>query len=147
MAGGLRQRAFLAPAGHAAIDQPRIARLHHVRPEPEPLHHAGPKALDQRIGIGEQVEHLRDRGLVLEVELDHLAAAPGHRFHVLFGADAVERHDLRAHVGQHHAGERAGADAGEFDDAEAGERAGGAGGGLGGWFIEHVVFLPGEFLS
>ena len=139
MAGGLRQRAFLAPAGHAAIDQPRIARQHDVRPESEPLHHAGPKPFDQRIGVGEQFEHLRDRGLVLEVELDDLAAAPRNRLQVLLGADAIERHHLRAHVGQHHAGKRAGADAGEFDDAEAGERAGGAGGGLGGWFIEHVV--------
>ena len=142
MAGGLRQRAFLAPAGHAAVDQPRIARQHHVGSEAEPLHHAGTKAFDQRVGVGEQVEHLRDRGLVLEVELDDLAAAPRHRFQVLLGADAIERHDLGAHVGQHHAGERARADAGEFDDAEAGERAGGAGGGLGGWFVEHVVFSP-----
>ena len=130
MAGGLRQRAFLAPAGHAAIDQARIARLHHVGPEPEPLHHAGPKAFDQRIGIGQQVEHLRHRGLVLEVELDDLASAPRHRLHVLLGADAIERHHLRAHVGQHHAGKGTGADAGEFDDAETCQRAGGAGGGF-----------------
>ena len=144
MAGRLRQRAFLAPAGHAAEHETRIARHHNVRPEAEPLHHAGAKAFDQRIGASEQVEHLRDRGLVLQVELDHLPAAPRHRLQVLFRADAIERHDFRAHVGQHHAGERARADAGEFDDAEAGERAGGADGGLGGWFIEHLFSLPRE---
>ena len=71
-----------------------------------------------------------------------LAAAHRDRLQVLAGADAVERHDLGAHVGQQHAGERARADAGEFDDAEAGERAGGAGGGLGGWFVEHLFSLP-----
>ena len=130
MAGGLRQRAVLAPSGHAAIDQARIAREHHVGPEPEPLHHAGTKAFDQRVGIGQQIEHLRDRGLVLEVEFDHLASAPGHRFQILLGADPIERDHLGAHVGQHHAGERAGSDAGEFDDAKTGQRAGGAGGGL-----------------
>ena len=130
MAGGLRQRTFLAPAGHAAIDQARIARLHHVGPEPQSLHHARPKAFDQGVGIGQEVEHLRDRSLVLEIEFDDLAAASRHRFQVLPGADAIERHHLRAHVGQHHAGKGTGSDAGEFDDAKARQRAGGAGGGL-----------------
>jgi len=72
MTGGLRQRALLTPSGHAAIDQPRIARLHHVRPEPQALHHAGTKTLDQGVGIGQEVEHLRDRGFVFEVEFDDL---------------------------------------------------------------------------
>ena len=83
MAGGVRQRAFLAPAGHAAVDQLWIAREHDVGAEAEPLHHAGAKTFDQRIGAGEQVEHLRDRGLVLQIELDHLAAAAGDRLQVL----------------------------------------------------------------
>ena len=142
MAGGLRQRAFLAPAGHPAEYEARIARHHDIGAEAQPLHHAGTKAFDQRIGIGEQVEHLRDSGLVLQIQFDHFPAAPRHRFQVLFRADAVERYDFRAHIGQHHAGERTRADAGEFDDAEAGERAGGAGGGLGGWFVEHLFSLP-----
>jgi hypothetical protein len=81
----------------------------------------------------------RDRGLVLEVELDHLAAAGCHCLQVLARADPVERDDLGAHVGEQHAGERAGADAGEFDDAEAGEWARGASGGLGGGLVEHVI--------
>ena len=130
MAGGLRQRAFLAPSGHAAVNQARIARQHHVWPETEPLHHAGTKAFDQRVGIGQEIQHLRDRRLVLEVEFDHLPPTPGHRFQIFLGADAIERHHFRAHVGQHHAGKRTGADAGEFDDAKTCQRAGGAGGGL-----------------
>jgi len=108
MAGRLRQRAFLTPAGHAAIDEARVARLHHVRPQPKPLHHARAKAFDQRVGVGKQIEHLRDGSPVLEVEFDDLAPAPGHRFEILLRADAVERHHLRAHVRQHHAGEGAG---------------------------------------
>ena len=140
MTGGIGQRAFLAPAGHAAIDEPWIAREHDFRAEAEPLHHAGAKAFDQRIGAGKQVEHLCDRRLVLEVELDHLAAAARDRLHALLCTDAIERDDLSAHVGQHHAGERTGTDAGEFDDAEARERAGGADGRVLSWFIEHVLF-------
>ncbi|MGY3077491.1 hypothetical protein ACVWZZ_003862 [Bradyrhizobium sp. LM6.10] len=57
---------------------------------------------------------------------------------LLLRADAVEGDDVGAHVGQHHAGERSGADAREFDDAEARQRAGGTDGGGGGWLIEHV---------
>ena len=144
MAGGVRQRAFLAPAGHAAIDQLWIAREHDVRAEAETFHHAGTKTFDQRICAGEQVEDLRDGGLVLQIELDHLAAAHRDRLQVLAGADAVERDDLGAHVGEQHAGEGTGTDAGEFDDAETGERAGGAGRGLGGWFVEHLFSLPEE---
>jgi hypothetical protein len=80
--------------------------------------------------MAKEIEHLRDRGLVLEVELDDFSPAPRHRFQILPGADAIERDHLRAHVRKHHAGERAGSDAGKFDDANADERAGGAGGGL-----------------
>ncbi len=113
--------------------------MHDVRPESEPFHHAGAKALDQRIGAGQEIEHLRDGVLVLQVELDDLAAASGHRFQALPGADAVERDHLGAHVGKHHAGEWTRTDAGEFDDAIAGERAGGADGSLRGGFVEHLV--------
>ena len=123
MAGSLRQRAFLAPAGHPAEDQARIARHHDIRPEPKPLHHAGPETFDQRVGLAKEIEHLRDRCLVLEVELDDFSPAPRDRFQVLPGADAIERDHLRAHVGKHHAGKRAGPDAGKFDDANAAERA------------------------
>ena len=141
MARGLRERAFLAPTGHAAVDQLWIAREHDIRPEPEPLHHAGPKTLDQRVGVREQVEHLRDRSLVLQIELDDLAAAHRHALHVLPGADAVERHHLGAHVGQHHAGKRAGTDAGELDDAITGQWTGGADGGVGRGFVQHGFCL------
>src|SRR4051812_2779494 len=144
MAGGVRQRAFLAPASHAAIDQLWIAREHDIRAEAKTFHHAGAETFDQRVRTGEQVEHLCDGRFVLQIEFDYFAAAHRHRLEVLAGADAVERHDLGPHVGKQHAGEWARADAGEFDDAKAGKRAGGAGGGLGGWFVEHLFSLPKE---
>ena len=82
----------LAPAGHAAIDQARVARRHDVGAEAQPLHHARAEALDQRVGVGEQIEHLRDRRLrCLQVELDHRAAAPGDRLRSLLARRTVER--------------------------------------------------------
>ena len=144
MAGGVRQRAFLAPTGHAAIDQLWIAREHDIGAEAETLHHAGAETFDQRVRTGKQVEHLRDGGFVLQIKLDDLAAAHRDRLQILAGADAVKRNDLGAHIRQQHAGEGTRTDAGEFDDAETGERAGGAGGGLGGWFVEHLFSLPEE---
>ena len=50
VAGALGERTVLAPAGHAAVDEARVARVHGVGPEAEALHHAGPEALDQRVG-------------------------------------------------------------------------------------------------
>jgi hypothetical protein len=75
MAGGLRQRAMLAPTGHAAIDQSLVAAEDDIRPEAEALHHAGAIALHQRIGAIQQRQHLCDGSLVLEIDLDDLAAA------------------------------------------------------------------------
>ena len=140
MAGRLRQRAFLTPSGHAAIDEARVTCQHDVRAESQPLHHAGTKALDQRVGMFKQIKHLSDRGLVLEVDFDNLSSAPGRRFKILSGPDAIERHHLRAHIRQHHACKGSGTDAGEFDDTETREWTGGAGGGLWGRFIEQFVF-------
>ena len=58
MACGERQRAALAPTGHTAVNQSRIARQHDVRAETEALHHTRTKAFDQRVGVGEKVKHL-----------------------------------------------------------------------------------------
>ena len=63
VAGGLRHRAVLAEAGHAAEHQLGIDLQQHVGPEPQPLHDARPEALDQRVGLGRQ-------------PLDHVAARP-----------------------------------------------------------------------
>ena len=48
--GGLGERPVLPPAGHPPVDEPRIVLEQQVRPEPEPLHHAGPEPLDQPVG-------------------------------------------------------------------------------------------------
>jgi len=116
----------------------------------EPFHDPGPKSFDQRIGTREQVKHLRDRGLVLQVQLDDLAATAGDRLQALLGANAIKRDDLRAHVGEHHAGEGARADAGELDHAEAGEGACGAELRLRSSLVEHVLMswnVAGQIVS
>ena len=74
--GRLRQRPALAPAGHAAVDQPRVARGAVGRPEAQALHHAGAVAFDQRVGGGDERHRLGDRGGLLQIEQhDGLAAA------------------------------------------------------------------------
>ncbi len=88
----------------------------------------GRKTLDQAVGGAGQVA--RDRGAfgLLEVDRDGAAAA-GEDIEVAgFAAGrrvrALDADHFGAVVGQHHAGERARADAGDFDDAQAAQRAG-----------------------
>ena len=100
VAGGLRQRTFLTPSGHPAVDQTRVARLHHLRPQPQSLHHPWTEAFDQRIGMAEELERAGDGSLVLQIELDDLASAPCYRVEIFPGADAIECHHFRAHIRQ-----------------------------------------------
>ena len=58
VAGGVGVRAVLAPAGHAAVDEPRVAGEADVGAEAEALGHAGPEALDERVGL---LDELRAR--------------------------------------------------------------------------------------
>ena len=112
VAGGLRVRAVLAPAGHAAVDELRVAGEADVGPDAEPLGHAGPEALDERVGLLDEREHGLDAVGRLEVDADR-APAPVQDLEVRLrrvaadGAGAVDPDDLGAHVRQHHRGERA----------------------------------------
>ena len=47
VAGGLGQRALLAPAGHAPVDEPRVPGEAVVRSDAEPLGHPRPEALER----------------------------------------------------------------------------------------------------
>ena len=129
MARRLRQRPILPPAGHPAVDEPRIAFRAIGGAETEPLHHARPVALDQRVGGLDQRHRLLDRLGPLEVERDDPLAAPQRQIRVrevevveprLVRAD--DRDHFRALVGQHAAGERPRADALELDDFQTGQR-------------------------
>jgi hypothetical protein len=130
VARGLCERTLLSPAGHAAVDDAGVARQHRIGPEAQALHHAWPVALDEHVGALQQAPDPLVFGGILQVGLHHRAAAAGE---VVALAEppsgTVDGHDVGAHVRQEHAGKRAGADAGEFDDAQAGERTTGVGGG------------------
>ncbi len=119
------ERPLLPPAGHPPVDEPRIVLEQQVGPEPEPLHHARPEALDQAVGIAGQLAHPGGALLGLEVETNGGGARASE--HVIFGRDdrrpvlALDADDGGAMVGEHHPGERRRADAGELDDADSGE--------------------------
>ena len=120
VAGGVRHRALLPPAGHAPVDQARVAGEARVGAEPEALGDPGAEALDQRVGLLHQPQHGLDAVRVLEVDADvtpaarveHEPARPGRPADELRPLDP---HDLRAHVGQERAGERPRADADQLD--------------------------------
>ena len=125
VAGGLRERTFLAPAGHAAVDEPRVLRERDIRAEAEPLHDAGAKAFDEDVGLADQFERRLDA--ILRLEIDFHDAPPALREIAGVRLDlalARKGDDVRAHVGHQHTGEGPRPDAGEFDDANALQRAG-----------------------
>jgi hypothetical protein len=49
VAGRLRQRPVLTPAGHPAVGEARVRGEAVIRPEPKALGDAGPEAFDQRV--------------------------------------------------------------------------------------------------
>ena len=127
VAGGLRVRAFLAPAGHAAEHELGVAGVALLGAHTEALHHAGAEALDERIGARHQVQQCGHAIGVLQVQR-HVAAAAQHHVVVrrlgrraTHALCALHTDDLGAHVGQQHCCERAGADAGDFEDAVTGK--------------------------
>ena len=129
VAGGVGERPRLAPAGDAAEHQLRIAGEADIGAEAEPLHHARAKAFDDGVGAGDEFERERRAFGVLEVEAYRAAAAVDE----VRRLDALERilarrglavdpQHVGAHVGEHHAGERRGADARHLDDVQSCKR-------------------------
>ena len=128
VAGRLGERAFLAPAGHAAIDQLGIAREADVGPEAQPLGDAGAERLGHAVGLLDQAQHDLDAFLLLQVDRDRAAAAVvdgefrlGQAVHDM-RPGAVDADHVGAHVAQHHRAHRARADARQFDDRQSRKR-------------------------
>jgi hypothetical protein len=92
VAGARRERPFLPPAGHAAIDKTRLARQTGFRPQSEAFHDAGTKALDQHVGAGNDVERRLPAGKLLEIEAD---AAPATVENVAFRREQGRRRRAR----------------------------------------------------
>jgi hypothetical protein len=119
----VRKRPVLAPARQPPVHEPRIPREARFRPEPESLHDARAETLDQPVRPLDEAQHHFRRPGLLEVERDRALAAPREvvlrpRPERQRAALAVDEHDLGAEVGEQHAAERPGADAGELDDAD-----------------------------
>ena len=120
-------RAVLAPTGHAAVHEARVAGEADVGADAEPLRHAGPESLGQRIGALDEPQHRLDAVGVLQVDRHGAAAAVHHRHR---SGIATARHGLRAvdvqhvgtHVRQQHRGERTRADPGELDHLHTRQR-------------------------
>ncbi len=127
VAGHLRPRSVLAPAGHPAVDQPRVAGQARVGAEPEPLGRAGPQALDQDVGALDEPQHRLDGGRLLEVEGDARAAAveqvrPPQPEHP--AARPVDPDHVGAEVGEQHARVRPRPDARDLHHLHAPQRPG-----------------------
>jgi hypothetical protein len=125
--GRLAPRPVLAPAGHPAIDQRRVARPAVVGTEAEPLDDARAHALDEHVGALDQIQHGGHRVGLLQVQCDARTTA---RQHVLLArtegpaAGPLDPDHVGAEVGQDHARVRARADAGDLDDPDPPERTG-----------------------
>ncbi len=74
VAGEVGLRPALAPTGHAAVHQPGVAFEAWLGPDTEPLRHAGPEALDQRVGLRHQGQDRRHTVGMLEVDRDRTPA-------------------------------------------------------------------------
>ena len=101
------KRSILSPSGHASVDQPRIARQAFVRPESEPLHHAGAHRINQRVGVLDQTQNRFDTLRMLQINRNRRAStATDIRFHTgVFEAEtgqplSVNTNDIRPHIGQ-----------------------------------------------
>jgi hypothetical protein len=119
---GLGVRAILAPAGHPAVDDPRVAGEAVLRAEAEPLGDPGPEPLHDDVGLFHQPEHGLDPIRVLEVDADGAPVAGEHvlrrvgRVAAAHGRRPLDADDVGAHVAEEHGAERAGPDPGELDD-------------------------------
>src|SRR5205823_6411463 len=93
VARGLREGAVLAPPGHSAVDELRVAGQAHVRTEAQALGHAGPETLDERVGFLYESQYRFDAVRVFEIDADRAPPAR-HRVDVL--SREVARHLLGA---------------------------------------------------
>ena len=122
MAGRMGIWAKLAPAGHAAIDQPGVDGMALRRAKAQPFGDAGAEALEQRIGTLDEIKHHRPPLGGLEIHADHPPAAQQRIAGIDTGTRPVNPDDLGAMIGQHHAGKGPRPDASQFDHPEPLER-------------------------
>ena len=126
VAGCLGVRAGLAPSGHSTEDEFRIALVTHIGADTESLHHARPKTFNQCVGSFDEVEKNRNTFRVFEVEGDALSTPQQHithrsrrsGFHRLC---SIDTNHFGSHIRQHHCGEGAWPNSGNFKDSISAE--------------------------
>ncbi|MNM87872.1 hypothetical protein D3C81_1000650 [compost metagenome] len=106
------QRPALAPTGHAPVDQLAVAFKADVRAQTKALHDTGAEAFDQDVGAINQLKQHFSGARLARVDGDAASPAPEQTAIGIekTGHMAVNANDLRAHVRQHHGGERRGTD-------------------------------------
>lgn len=126
VSGALGERPVLAPAGHPAVDELRIAGEAGLGPDAEAFGDAGAVALDQDVRAFDEVQDAGRTLVALEVQENGALVAVGE---VGRGIDAepratgpVDAYDVRPEVRQQHRGERSGPDARQLDDTDTGQR-------------------------
>jgi hypothetical protein len=67
--------AGLAVAGDGAVDDARIDRPHRLVADAELVHHAGPEALENHVGIARQAQENLDARRLLQVQAQALLVA------------------------------------------------------------------------
>jgi len=125
VAGGVAERALLAPAGHPPVDQLRVALQALLGADPEALGDAGAEALDEDVGLLDQAQDDLAARVALEVD-GHGALGPVG--HVLVqggsagpGPGPVDPDHVGPQIGQQHSRERAGTDPRQFDHPHSGQ--------------------------
>ena len=127
MAGRVSERAVLPPACHASVNEARITRETHVGTKAESLHYAGTHAFNEGVALLDETQHGLDAFGRLEIHrhgafaaIGELRAAGVERIGT--GFDAIHHDHVCAEIGEQHGAERTGADAGDFQNLEPGER-------------------------
>ena len=106
MARSLGHGPFLAPAGHAAVDQLGIAGHAVLRTQAQPFRHARAKAFEDRIGTLAKAKHRFPARFALEIYGEGAAIAHEHVLRCRGpGRGTIDADHLGAHVRQHHAAE------------------------------------------
>src|SRR5215208_6728958 len=121
--------------GYRAVYQFGVVSADFLVAEPEACHHAGPIVLNEYVGCADQIAGALDMVRVLEVECHRsfvpvqgsevLAESVGQRWpapHRVPPVRVLDLDDVRSHIREKHAAERAGRYVAEFDDVHAAER-------------------------
>ena len=128
-----RERAVLAPPGHARVDEPRVARPARVGPDAEPFGDAGPEAFEQHVGAARtaaarrpapsgcfrSTPMLRRPRSITEIGD---ASPPATVRPVATSVAPVDAQHLGAEIGEQHPRELHRPDVRQLDDPDPGER-------------------------